>query len=159
MIPKPKKRTSKGEAQRQADRVYSYYRRQVLADPDTGLVVCISCGKKFHWTALELGHFIGRSYHSTRFFNRNCHGQCSPCNRAQCGKKGFSGFGWRGKRPFGNTVLAKHKRSLIALYGPGVVDFLNRKSQEILKDSREWYCRIEAYFRGLIRINGFVEPA
>lgn len=158
MIPKPVKRKSKGEAMRMADLVYSYYRRQSLAD-DSGIVRCISCGKRFHWTALDAGHFHGRGTHSLRFYDKNVHAQCRTCNQLQCGKKhGTFMARWGGNMPHRKNIIAKHKRALIELYGPDILDHLQEKSLEFQKDSREWYAEIEARYRGIIRLNGGIEP-
>lgn len=75
-----KKKTKITTIKRYADKIFSEWIRRINADKD-GMVRCCTCGKIFHWTKVDAGHFIPRKRNSTRFnqFNVNC--QCKSCNR------------------------------------------------------------------------------
>lgn len=61
------------------DKVFSEYIRLRNADSN-GFCRCVTCGKHFHWTKIQNGHYMSRKYMSTRFSEMNCHPQCMPCN-------------------------------------------------------------------------------
>ena len=71
----------------QADLWASRYIR--LRDAESGgLVSCYTCGKKFHISKIQCGHFIGRAHYSTRYDPRNMHAQCMQCNGYRSGEPG-----------------------------------------------------------------------
>lgn len=47
---------------------------------DNGMVLCVTCGKKFHWSVIQCGHFQKRGNMSTRYDMKNLAPQCEECN-------------------------------------------------------------------------------
>jgi hypothetical protein len=45
---------------------------------------CITCNQM---RKLEAGHFMGRGNEATRYEEKNCNGQCNPCNRFYGGRQ------------------------------------------------------------------------
>jgi len=55
--------------------------RMEAADDD-GMVRCVTCGKRVHYTACDGGHYLSRKDAAVIFEETNIHPQCkSPCNR------------------------------------------------------------------------------
>jgi hypothetical protein len=42
--------------------------------------ICCTCGKTYHFSQLQAGHFIPGRHNSVLFDLRNCHAQCMKCN-------------------------------------------------------------------------------
>lgn len=88
-IPKQKHMSRKAIIKR-LDDAYSLYIRLKYADGE-GMVQCVSCnarlpvrgGKDFK--GAQNGHYIKRTFHSTRWLDKNCHPQCYGCNVAMKG--------------------------------------------------------------------------
>jgi len=68
-----------------ADAFYSRYIR--LKYSKNGYVKCVTCGRFFPIKEMDCGHFVGRGYMSTRYFEKNTHPQCRYCNRFKEGVK------------------------------------------------------------------------
>lgn len=66
------------------DKVFSEYIRLKNAN-DIGFCRCVTCGKYYHWSKIQNGHYMSRRYMSTRYSEMNCHPQCMPCNVMQHG--------------------------------------------------------------------------
>lgn len=66
------------------DKVFSEYIRLKNAN-DIGFCRCVTCGKYFHWTKIQNGHYMSRRFMSTRYSEMNCHPQCVQCNVLQHG--------------------------------------------------------------------------
>lgn len=66
------------------DKVFSEYIRLKNAN-DIGFFRCVTCGKYYHWSKIQNGHYMSRRYMSTRYSEMNCHPQCMPCNVMQHG--------------------------------------------------------------------------
>lgn len=66
------------------DKVFSEYIRLAEAN-DNGYCKCVTCGKYYHWTKIQNGHYMSRRYMATRFSAMNCHPQCMACNVMQHG--------------------------------------------------------------------------
>lgn len=47
---------------------------------DDGIIQCVTCGKREHWTKMQGGHFISRRHAATRCDQTNIHPQCARCN-------------------------------------------------------------------------------
>lgn len=77
-----------------------------------GIVTCITCGDKHHWTEVECGHYILRGNMATRWELKNCNGQCTLCNSTQDGKADL------------------HAEAIDRLYGAGTADLLERMGRE-----------------------------
>lgn len=79
VIKKPKKK-SVSQLKKEADNVFSQYVRQKYADPQSGLVACVTCGNARNWKELQNGHYITRGSNILRYDSRNAHPQCVGCN-------------------------------------------------------------------------------
>ena len=69
-----KKRFSRSNLVKEADRVFSLYVRK----RDRG-DTCITCGANWD-ESFQCWHFMSRRHLSTRWMERNAHGQCPKCN-------------------------------------------------------------------------------
>jgi hypothetical protein len=61
------------------DALFSVYIRLRDSD-DNGFTRCISCGKTYHWSEIQNGHYVSRSNKRLRFNETNCNAQCVHCN-------------------------------------------------------------------------------
>lgn len=100
---------------KELDRVFSVYIRM----RDDG--VCFTCGNEKWWKYQQNGHYVSRSYLSTRFDEENCHCQCVACNMF---KKG-------------NYV--EYALRLTRVYGRGILERLDKKKDKIVKYDIIWY--------------------
>ena len=80
--------------------------------------VCFTCGKK---GTLQCGHFVARSYLSTRFDEDNCRPQCVGCNI------------------FGGGKPLDFEENLRSELGNKRVDALKKKRHEITILTPNWY--------------------
>jgi len=62
------------------DKWWSLYIRLRDAD-ENGNIQCCSCQKEVFWKDSDAGHFISRKHRTTRYHEKNVHGQCRACNR------------------------------------------------------------------------------
>ena len=95
------------------DRVFSLYIRH--RDSKDGYFKCISCGRIEAYKQADCGHFVNRSYMSTRYDEINCNAQCRHCNRYKDG----------------NTE--EYRRGLLKKYGENAVDILEIKKSMTVK--------------------------
>lgn len=79
------KKSDKRKLIEKLDAVFSQYIRLKDATPNTGYVVCSTCGKMHHWTKIQNGHYVSRARMALRFCEDNCHPQCVSCNVMQHG--------------------------------------------------------------------------
>jgi len=115
------KRSTRQKLTDDADKYYSWYVR--LRDTETvghtRMGKCITCKtsllvcyrdpetEKIRWSKnCENGHFIGRSYHITRYEDENNNLQCTRCNKWKHGER------------------EKYKLALEGKYGPGTAERL-----------------------------------
>lgn len=99
---------------RKLDKVFSEFIRKRDANAQ-GMGRCITCNRS---ALLEAGHFIPRQHRATRWNERNCHGQCSYCNRWQHGAQ------------------AEYYLALVKKYGQPTVDSLMRMKHQTVKFTR-----------------------
>jgi len=94
-----------------------------LRDSDgLGFCLCITCGRRFFWKAMDCGHFITRDRKAVRFDERNCHSQCTECNDYKKGEQ------------------FKHGQAIDRLYGKGTAKLLeNLGAMRGTKLTTEWY--------------------
>lgn len=100
-----------------------------LRDSDSkGMVRCITCGKREHWTKVDAGHFISRKFLAARWMGINVHGQCKGCNMQSGGQQ------WL------------YSKALERMYGKGVCDEIyeiattgKRATNDKLKEWIEYY--------------------
>ena len=95
------------------DRVFSLFIR--YRDSTNGYFKCISCGRIKVYRQADCGHFVNRSYMSTRYDEVNCNAQCRHCNRFKEGNN------------------QGYRRGLLKKYGELAVDQLDIKKSITLK--------------------------
>lgn len=90
---------------------------------------CCSCWSLTHFSKWDAGHFISRSYKSTKFDERNVYAQCQKCNRFQQGN-------W--------DKMYEHIQKL---HGQEVIDELLLKKNELTRYID--YSKLSDYYREL----------
>jgi hypothetical protein len=60
------------------DGIYSQYIR--YKNSVDGYCVCVTCGVRKPIKEMQCGHYVSRSYNSTRYLEKNTHCQCLRCN-------------------------------------------------------------------------------
>lgn len=86
---------------------FSLYIRVRDAAPFTGLCICCTCGRPFHYKQGDAGHFVPWSKgNATKYHEQNVHAQCKPCN----------GFEQGAQHAYSKFLDKK--------YGPGTADRL-----------------------------------
>jgi hypothetical protein len=91
--------------------------------------VCITCGKRFHITALQAGHMKGGRRNSILFHEKLTNPQCVICNETFHGKP------------------KKYRAKLVDKYGKEQVSIWEREAAEIKKDRDMDYHAIEVKYR------------
>jgi hypothetical protein len=77
--------------------------------------LCITCGKRYHISVLQAGHFIPGRHNSNLFSERGVHAQCYNCNI----------------NLKGNTL--EYRRKIIELYGEGADLELEAEDRQLRK--------------------------
>ena len=54
---------------------------RIKAASDSGYCECVTCGVRQHWTEMDGGHYISRTYTAHKLLEENIHPQCKGCNR------------------------------------------------------------------------------
>jgi len=99
---------------RTLDKWFSVFIR--LRDSDAnGQTICITCQKVTQFDRVDAGHFMTRNNISTRFNEKNVHGQCRNCNS-------FKG---------GESIA--HGIRIVERYGQSELDLLVFKSKSMMK--------------------------
>ena len=115
-------------------KIVSEYIRRRDAD-ENGYVDCCTCGKTYHWTKIQAGHFIAAAQgNATRWDERNIHSQCMRCN-LNLGGNGAEYY------PF-----------MVNKYGEDFVNELRSRPMVKLSDS-DYLKLIEEYSEKLARLN------
>jgi hypothetical protein len=78
------KTTDRQKMVHKTDALLSEYVRLRDSD-DKGMVTCMTCGDRVHWTDAQCGHYVKRGNAATRYNLKNCAAQCSTCNCAKDG--------------------------------------------------------------------------
>lgn len=95
------------------DTVFSQYIRR--KDAINEIAICVTCGKKDHWSKLQNGHWASRRHYSTRWDEDNCHVQCAGCNVFRAGE------------------IYLYTKYLCSQYGENFPEELYMKSQKTVK--------------------------
>lgn len=93
------------------DTEYSQYRRMSVAVLTRGILTCSTCSTRKHWKEMDLGHYITRAIHATRWTDENTAIQCPKCNRYMGGLQ---------------HLMREH---LISVYGVEAVEALELRSK------------------------------
>lgn len=97
-----------------------------------GFCRCISCGKMYHWTKIQNGHYMSRRYYSTRFSEDNCRPQCVACNIFE----------------HGNILL--YRENLIREIGEERVESVQFRARNDTKRWSAWELeQLEKYYKAL----------
>jgi hypothetical protein len=78
------KKISRTTLIKKLDAVFSVYIRNRYSVNE--IAECYTCGKKDHWSKLQIGHWASRRHYSTRWDERNCNVQCAGCNVFRAGE-------------------------------------------------------------------------
>ena len=116
---------------RELDAIFSRYIR--LKDSFMGEAVCVTCGKKADWAAMQNGHFYSRGRFSTRWDEDNCHVQCMRCNVIL----------------HGNYIA--YTKFMIDRYGREFVDELERKSLTTQRLTRPEMEELIQYYKARVK--------
>lgn len=120
-----KKRFSRSNLTKEADRVYSLYiRSRDIGKP------CITCWAPWQEN-FQCGHFLSRRHLSTRWEEKNWHWQCPKCNL------------WGAWEQF------LHSKAIDSLYGEGTADRLQELSQILTTTDQEILEYIQKYYEKL----------
>jgi len=95
------------------DRIISNYVRIKEAD-SSGVNICFTCGRKFHWENLDCGHYIQRSESGLRFDLQNLRPQCRRCNTLH----------ETNTKPYTDKLEAENK---------GITEYLIEQSRQVTK--------------------------
>lgn len=53
---------------------------RMKAADENGYAACVTCGKVDHFTCMDGGHFVSRTYTAHKLLEENIHVQCKKCN-------------------------------------------------------------------------------
>lgn len=125
---KIEKKKSLTALKKELDRIFSLYIRH----RDEG--VCFTCGKKAPIEKMQAGHYVSRSVLSLRYDPLNVHCQCVGCN------------------VFKHGNYPKYALRLIQESGAGILDYLEKKSKQIKRFSRQEYITAIEHFKILLKL-------
>jgi len=91
---------------------------KIKAADENGYASCVTCGKVDHWTLMDGGHYISRTYTAHKLLEENIHPQCKGCNR------------------FDHRVHDDYARYMRLTYGDEFTDWLTDSKRETKKWSR-----------------------
>lgn len=112
----------------QADKAYSLLVRLRAAD-SKGMVTCVTCGVREHWTDVDCGHFIPRQHMATRFDARNTGPQCRVDNRVRGGLPG---------------IFADY---IDRIHGSGTAEAMRSQARQVCKRTKAEITEMAAQFR------------
>ncbi len=96
------------------DALFSRYKRLSNTNDD-GKIKCFTCERYFVYADMDCGHYVSRSYKSTRWLDENAEPQCRSCNRFHEGVKDV----------FALNLIKKH--------GQDILQQLSDKKRQIKK--------------------------
>jgi len=114
--------------QKKADKEFSRYVKLNKCN-DNGMCTCITCGRDFHWTEIDAGHYVGRACIPLRYDERNVHPQCKSCNRFREGMKD------------------EYALFLIKTYGQEILENLHEQKYSVGKLTHEDYIDIYEMYK------------
>ena len=114
---KPKKQKSVAKLREEAAVLLQRLVRMKAAD-ENGIAMCVTCGKKQHFTEMDGGHFISRKWTATKLIEENVHPQCKGCNQYASGKHD------------------DYSLYMVDTYGIEMVRELNQKKRALCKQNR-----------------------
>lgn len=139
MIPKPtkpKKKTTSSVKKK----AWEYFSRMIRVRDcikTTGCTswgLCVTCGKRYHISLLQAGHFIPGRHNANLFEEKGCHAQCYNCNI----------------NLKGNTLI--YRRKINEMYGEGYDEVLEENANQIKKFTVPELEDMIEKFKGRIRL-------
>lgn len=116
---KAKKKSLKG-LKNKAWNLFSIYIR--LRDSNNeGFSPCCTCGKVFHWSEMDAGHYISRGYLNTFLNEKNVFAQCRWENRYREG------------------ATSAYAIFLVKKFGNGIIEELDDLKNQAVKFSQAYY--------------------
>jgi len=128
-----KKRESISSLTKELDRVFSLFIRMRDSNSE-GMGRCITCDKILHYKEGHNGHFRSRKYMSTRWSPTNCNLQCPTCNLYNNGEEFIHGL------------------KIDEKFGQGTAMEMYKRSQEIMKFSKEDLKTLIDYYKGVVEV-------
>ena len=129
------KRKPKGVSQlKDLKKVFSRYIRMRDALITTGTpeyILCITCAKRKSTKGVDAGHYITCGKETTRFDERNVHGQCKRCNAFDDKVK----------------VTAAYKKAMIEMYGKKQVEELRALSNQLKRWTKDELLELLTYYK------------
>lgn len=130
------KKKTISKLKKELDRIFSIYVRE--KDAKNGYNVCYTCGVTKPTRELQCGHFISRSYLSTRFDEDNARPQCVGCN------------------VFGGGQTVRFAENLERDCGTSIVRNLYKRARQIVKWGTSDYEEKIAYYKEKVKELGVV---
>ena len=118
---------------------FSLYVRRKDADKN-GIVSCVTCGAKGHYTKMHAGHFIHGVTKQTYLDERNVHPQDVKCNMYLSGN------------------LIEYTAYMRTRYGWETIDHLRELSHQVIKHNREYYETIINLYKNLLEQLDGIHP-
>jgi hypothetical protein len=113
---------------KEADKWFSLYIRLRDSNKD-GCAKCTTCDYRGYFKEMDNGHFLSRSYLSTRYNPKNCGIQCKGCNAFKGGQQFL----------FAKVIDKK--------YGDGTADLLVLESRQICKRTKADYQNLIFHYK------------
>lgn len=136
---RPSKTTERQKLVRKLDDEFSIYVRLVDCDED-GMVACLTCGDKHHWTDIDCGHFMPRANMATRWELKATGPQCRLCNSTVDGRRFDFAIALDNKHGAGTSskmeILSRTERHFSETELKGMIDEL-RKEIKAIKIEKE----------------------
>lgn len=120
----------------QLDTVFSQYIRLLYSTESKTMCRCYTCNKLKKITKIQNGHFVSRTYLSTRWDEDNCRPQCVGCNM------------------YGGGKSLDFEENLRDEIGDEAVDALKQRRHLIVKLDDAWYEEKLIHYKGLVKKMG-----
>ena len=114
-------------------KVFSVYIRLRDAD-ENGYCICITSGRRVHWTECDAGHFISSRHLNTKYNEKNVNAQSRHDNRFQYGRQ------------------YEYSLAIDKKYGQGTAENLLAQSRVICKRDRFEIDILTAYYKEQVKI-------
>ena|SRR3990167_7814263 len=128
------KRKTHAQLKKELDKLHSIFVRTKYSK--NGICLCYTCNKPMAIKEAHCGHFISRTYLSTRWNENNTRPQCPGCNL------------------FGGGKPLDFEENLKEELGEDVIESMKQSRHQILKLSPAWYLdEIEKYKLLIVKMN------
>ena len=94
-------------------------------------VNCCTCGKTYHWTKIQAGHFIPAAQgNATRWDEKNIHSQCMRCN-CNLGGNGAEYYPFMVNKYGEDFVNELRSRPMVKLSDADYLDLISEYSEKL----------------------------